>query len=396
MSLLGIAIGVFSVTIILSLGVSVKSAILGYVDSFVGRDFVSINPAVPGASHENSMMSLMIGSAPMSLTYDDMRALYNKSAVPDAIAVTGAVSGQEYVKYRDEEYRAMLAGVTSSYQMIVPLIKVENGRFFTDAEEYSMQPYVLLGSKIADKLFGNEDPVGKKVKIKDMPVEVIGVLEPMGGMMGIDVDSLVVLPMRFMLKRFLGTDKIVEIDLRAKDEAHVESMIADIERVLRHRHRITEPGKDDFLIMSSTDITNRLNSITNTITWFLAFLAAISLLVGGIGIMTIMLVSVSERIREVGLRKAIGAKYNDIIIIFLAEAVALTTAGGAIGGGLGFLLTIIVIAGMRYYGLDVPYLVSIEAFVGAAVIAAATGIVFGLYPARKAAKLDPIEALRFE
>jgi putative ABC transport system permease protein len=396
MSLLGIVIGVFSVTIILSLGVAVKSAIVGYVESFVGRDFISVNSQVPGASAGKSMAALMANIAPQSLDYDDVRALMNPVAVPDAVAVNAVVSGQEFVNYRGQDYRSMVIGTSSTYPIINPMVKVAAGRYFTDGEEFSMAAYCLLGSKVKDKLFGASPAIGLKVKVGNVPCEIIGLLKPMGGMMGIDTDSMIILPLRFMQKRFLGTDKIMEMHLRASDEAHVASMTEDVKRILRARHRITDPSKDDFIITTASDVTDKLNTITDTITWFLAFLAAISLLVGGIGIMNIMLVSVSERVREVGLRKALGAKNHDIMALFLAEAVALTTTGGAVGGGLGFVLTLGVIAIMNAYGLDVPYLVSVTAFLGAALVASATGLIFGLYPARKAAKLDPIEALRFE
>ncbi|MDD5251031.1 MAG: ABC transporter permease [Patescibacteria group bacterium] len=396
LSLLGIVIGVFSVTIIISLGVAVKAAIIGYVESFASRDFVSINPAVPGASQENSMHALMLGAAPMSLTYDDLNAMKDRKNVPHAMAVAGIVSGQEFVRYGNEEYRTMLIGTSADYPTIVPMITVGTGRYFTDDEERSMSSYILLGSKAKDKLFGGAEAIGQKVKVKGVPMEVIGTLKPMGGMMGIDVDSMAVMPLRFMQKRLIGNDKLVEIDLRANDEASVAPMMDELTRLLRKRHRITDPTKDDFLIMSAKDITDRLNTITDVITWFLAFLAAISLVVGGIGIMNIMLVSVTERIREVGLRKALGAKNHDILLQFLAESVALTTAGGIIGGGIGFLLTLVVVLIMNLNGLNVPYLVSVEAFVGAAIVAAVTGIVFGLQPARKAAALDPITSLRYE
>ncbi len=322
----------------------------------------------------------------------------DRKAVPDAVAVgNGVVSGQEFVSYGGTEFRAMTIGASSSYPVINPMFKVDQGRFFTDAEEYGMRAYCVLGSKAKTKLFDGQAAVGVKVKVGDVPCEVIGTLEPTGGMMGMDTDTVVVMPLRFMQKRFLGNDKVMEMHLRAGSEAQVAPMIEDVKRVLRQRHNIKSADKDDFLITSATDITDKLNTITDTVTWFLAFRSlAISLLVGGIGIMNIMLVSVSERIREVGLRKALGAKRRDIMALFLAEAVALTTTGGAIGGGLGFLLTLLVIAGMRYAGLDVPYLVSVEAFISAAVVASATGLIFGLYPATKASKLDAIEALRFE
>jgi putative ABC transport system permease protein len=204
------------------------------------------------------------------------------------------------------------------------------------------------------------------------------------------------MPLRLAQKRITGNDKIMEMHVRANDPEHVDDTVSDIQRLLRKRHNIEDPTKDDFMITTTQDITDRLNTVTDVITYFLAFLAAISLLVGGIGIMNIMLVSVTERIREVGLRKALGAKPKDILLQFLAESVVLTTAGGLIGGALGFLITMVVVAIMRMNHLDVPYVVSMTAFVGAAVVSAIVGIVFGIQPARKAAALDPITSLRFE
>jgi len=396
LSLLGIVIGVFSVTIIISLGVAVKGAIIGYVESFVGRNFVSINPAVPGASRENSMRALMMGGGSNSLDYADIEALADHKNLPYATAVNGVVSGQEYLRYGNKEYRSIIAGASSTYPLINPVIKVGQGRFFNDEEVKAMSPMIVLGIKVAGKLFGSEDPLGKSVKIRGIPTQVVGVLEPAGSIMNIDMDTMALLPLRFMQKRLLGIDKVTEAHVKVVDEAHVDQTVFDIERLLRKRHNITDPAKDDFQVTKATDIMDRLNTITDVITYFLGFLAAISLLVGGIGIMNIMLVSVTERIREVGLRKALGAKPRDIMLQFLAESVTLTTAGGLIGGALGFLLALVIIAVMNYYKLNVPYTVSLEAFVGAAIVSAFIGILFGIQPARKAAALDPITSLRFE
>jgi putative ABC transport system permease protein len=396
LSLLGIVIGVFSVTVIISLGVAVKTAVIDYINNFTGQNLISVNPAAPGASRENSMQALMLGASPASLDYDDVEALEDPRNLPYAAAVNGTVSGQEYVRFGNEEYRTLIAGVSASYPQITPMIKVGQGRFFTEEEEKSLSPVVVIGSKVADKLFGNDDPLGQKVKIREMPLMVVGVLEPIGSMMTMDLDTITIMPLRLAQKRITGNDNIVEAHISVDTAAHVDDTVDDIKRVLRKRHDIDDPTKDDFMITTAQDIMDRLNTITDVITYFLAFLAAISLVVGGIGIMNIMLVSVTERIREVGLRKALGAKPRDILLQFLAESVVLTTVGGLIGGAVGFLMTMAVVAVMRLNNLDVPFVVSFTAFLGAAVVSAITGIVFGIQPARKAAKLDAITSLRYE
>ncbi|MFA6603819.1 MAG: ABC transporter permease [Patescibacteria group bacterium] len=397
LSLLGIVIGVFSVTVIISLGVAVKAGVISYINSFSSQNVISINPAAPGASRENSMQALILGATPASLNYEDVEALQDPRNLPYATAVSGAVTGQEYVRFGNKEFRSLIYGCSSDfYPHIMPIIKIGQGRFYTREEERSLAPVVVIGYKVATKLFGSADPVGQKVKIKDLPLMVIGVLEPLGSMMTMDLDSMTMIPLRLAQKRITGNDKVFEVNLTAQDAAHVDETVDDVKRLLRKRHKIEDPTKDDFMVTTMQDITDRLNTITDVITYFLAFLAAISLFVGGIGIMNIMLVSVTERIREVGLRKALGAKPNDILMQFLAESIVLTTAGGLIGGALGFLTTMAVVAIMRANHLDVPYIVSMTAFIGAAAVSAFVGVVFGIQPARKAAALDPITSLRYE
>ncbi len=397
LSLLGIVIGVFSVTVVISLGVAVKAGVVGYIESYTGQNLITINPAAPGASRQNSMQALLLGANPASLDYADVQALADPRNLPYAAAVSGSVTGQEYIRFGNAEYRSLIYGASSDfYPNVMPIIKIGEGRFYTREEEQSLAPVVVIGSKVAAKLFGSGDPLGQKVKINDLPLMVVGVLRPLGSMMTMDMDSLTIMPLRLAQKRITGNDKIIEVHLTVQDAARVDETVADIERLLRKRHNIDDPSKDDFMVTTAQDITDRLNTVTNVITYFLAFLAAISLLVGGIGIMNIMLVSVTERIREVGLRKALGAKPADILLQFLVEAVVLTTLGGIIGGILGFLMTMGAVAVMRANHLDVPYVVSMTAFLGAAVVSAAVGIIFGLQPARKASKLEPITALRFE
>ncbi|MEY4745260.1 MAG: hypothetical protein RL272_1205, partial [Candidatus Parcubacteria bacterium] len=331
LSLVGIIIGVFSVTLIISLGFGIKAAILGYVEGTVGKDFIQLNPSIPGASSGNSMVALMMGTGPVSLTYDDVQAIADPRNVPYATAVNGQVTGQGFLRYGSQEFRATLLGSSSTLPIITPVIKVDQGRYFSDSEDKSMAAVAVIGPKVAAKLFGSEDPIGKKAKLKDLTLEVVGVFKPAGSQFGFDYDTMVLVPLRTMQKRILGTDKVVEMHVKAVDEAHVEQTVFDITRTLRKRHNITDPTKDDFRISTAIEITDRIKTITTAITYFLGFLAAISLLVGGIGIMNIMLVSVTERTREIGLRMAVGADSRDILRQFLIEAVVLCLVGGFIG-----------------------------------------------------------------
>jgi putative ABC transport system permease protein len=393
LSLLGIVIGVFAVTVIVSLGIGIRSAISGYIDIF-GKDFIQIQSQVPGASQGNSMMALLTGAN--SLTFDDLEAMRRTSSIPKMVLVSGGVTAQEVVQNGNREYRATIFGTTIDYQQVDPQVKAMEGRFFSDSEEKSQRLVAVLGSAVADKLFPNETAVGKKVKIGGQPVEVVGVLESVGAILGFDRDTLVYMPLRVVQKRYTGSNDVLEMYVKAESQEDVPEVVAGIERFLRRQHRIDDPDKDDFVVQTAIEIAETIDSVTKALTYLLTFLAAISLVVGGIGIMNIMLVSVTERIREVGLRKAVGAKPHDILMQFLAESVILTTVGGLIGGILGFLITMAIVFVMNQMGFEVPYVLSLGALAISAVVAAVVGVLFGIRPARKAADLDPISSLRYE
>jgi putative ABC transport system permease protein len=274
--------------------------------------------------------------------------------------------------------------------------KVAEGQFYTERDNKSLAPVAVLGSEVAEQLFRDENPIGKKIRLKGLSLEVVGVNEPRGQLGGFDFDSIVFVPLELLLKRVKGDNYVMEIDVVITESRFVEQTALEIERVLRREHGIKDPAKDDFIMTTSEEAIEVIGTVTNAITILLGLLAAVSLLVGGIGIMNIMLVSVTERIREVGLRKALGAKGSSIRNQFLMEAVLLTTFGGLLGGGFGTLMTLAIIAYARYTGFDVAYSVSLLSLGGAIVVAMIVGIIFGIYPARKAAKLDPIIALKYE
>jgi putative ABC transport system permease protein len=265
-------------------------------------------------------------------------------------------------------------------------------RAFTEGEERAGRAVCVLGETLRGKLFGGESPLGSQIRLKQLSCEVIGLLDPKGqGAFGTDQDDLVVLPLRTAQRRLLGTTEVAGIQIAAVSAAGVARAQQAIERLLRERRGIAAGEEDDFQVLDTRQIADTLSSTIRLMTSLLGAVAAVSLLVGGIGIMNVLLVSVTERTREIGIRLAIGALEREVLLQFLVEAAVLSTFGGLVG---------IVLAASASYGLatllELPFLLSTQVVVGSFVFSAAIGIVFGYLPARRAARRDPIEALRHE
>ncbi|MFH1443940.1 MAG: ABC transporter permease [Candidatus Peregrinibacteria bacterium] len=380
---LGIIIGVGSVVLMVSVGATFQNFILDQLSDFSASTF---------EIHSKGLQEF--GKETNTLTEGDAEALAKLSTVKNVVPV---IFVAQKVKFGTQEASPMILGSTKDIFENWSM-KVTNGRLLSDGDLKGGQSVVVLGGKTAEDLFGNSDPLGKRISVGERKFTVVGVLKTLGGAMGAQMDTPIYVP--FTVAQTL-TNKGRYIDyISLQAVGNIDLATEDIKSLLRQRHNIDnpndDPDKDDFVSRSFAQATEIIGTVTLSITIFLGLIAGISLVVGGIGIMNIMLVSVSERTKEIGLRKAVGARRSDILLQFLIEAVALTLLGGLIGivggGLLGFLMTRLA---AKFLG-DLSFALTISSILLSIGMAVGTGLIFGLYPARRAAKLHPIEAMRFE
>ncbi len=393
LTILGIVIGITSIILIMSIGQSAKDLILNEVKS-LGGNFVQINPGKEVKGPQD-MADILFND---SLKERDLRALKNKNNVPDLEDVTPSLMVPGSVSYRGETYKPTILGWTADWMARLYDIYPEEGEYFTEDDIKSLAAVAVIGGKVKEELFGSSDALGEKIKIKNKYFRVVAVLPSKGQISSfMDIDKFIIIPYTTAQKYLLGIDYYPEIHIMAKSEEAVPRMVEDIKLTLRDLHDIDNPEDDDFHITTSEEMISTISLITGILTILLTAVAAISLIVGGVGIMNIMLVSVTEKTREIGLRKALGARKKDVLIHFLIESVVLTAIGGIIGIvlGIGFsYLASLILA--QQLSQNWQFVVSIPAIVLGLGVAAFIGLVFGLYPARKASLRDPIEALRYE
>jgi len=398
-SILGIVIGVAAVVIILSLGQGLKGLVTNEMNAF-SPNLLDIAVKIPGISQTQSVASMVQGIQITTLKSKDLKDLKNQAVFPYVTAVNGQAIAQEWVVYGSKERRVLIYGCSPDYPLIMKTAKLSVGRFFSNEENDSLAKVAVLGSTLAEKLFGQDDPLGKSIRLKGMNFKVVGVQKPQGGMMssaGMDMNEFVYVPLEVTLKEILGIDYLTEAHVDISQQQYVDRAIADISRLLRRNHNITDPDKDDFEIITMAEILKRVEQVSVILNLLLGFLAAISLLVGGIGIMNIMLVSVSERTREIGLRKSLGANSKNILWQFLIESLVITGLGGVIGIIGGVVISVLVGLIVRTQGLPGwPIEISWLAVFGAFFLSVVIGLIFGVYPAKKAAQKSPMEALRYE
>ena len=382
LTMLGIIIGVAAVIALVSIGNGVKQDIEDSISS-LGSNLLVVLPGAPRTPGARSSPWSMT-----SLKISDYEAIAKLEGVKAASPMT---NGSYVVIYQNKNWTTSVAGVNSNFQDVNNWT-MTSGRFFSDKNVQNRERVAVVGQTVVKNLFGDEDPVGKEIRVKNIPFRVIGVLKSKGnGTMGNDQDDTVLIPYTTSMERVEGIDYLRRVYVVAKDDEGIDRLQADIENLLRVRHNIKDTNLDDFNIQNMKSIMETVAQTTGTFTLFLGAVAAISLVVGGIGIMNIMLVSVTERTREIGVRKALGATYSVIVTQFLIEAVVISLMGGFIGiaFGIGASKVIGMVSGMSTI-VSVPTIIMSFAF------SMAIGLIFGIYPARKAAKLNPIDALHYE
>lgn len=392
LTILGIVIGITAIMMIMSIGSGAENLILGELSGF-GSELIAVMPGKEPTGPTDFAGMLFADS----IKQRDVDALQKESNVPGLKDISPEVLVPGSVSYMGETFKPMIVGW--KVEMLAELMGLypDEGSLFDDNDIRAKASVAVIGSKVKEELFGGQDAIGKKIKIKDRNFKVVATFEPRGTVSFINVDEVVIIPYTTAITYLRGIDYYSQLNIIAKSPDVIDETVLDIERTLRETHGIIDPEKDDFYVTTQEAMLEQIGTIIGVLTMFLSAVVAISLVVGGIGIMNIMLVSVTERTREIGLRKALGATEKNILRQFLIESVMLTATGGAIGIALGAGLSFLVsVALSTFAGLNWSFSFPITAALLGLSVSALVGLVFGLYPAKKASQKSPIEALRYE
>ena len=388
LTILGIVIGVGAVISLMAIGEGAQQTITGQIES-IGTNVIYVM--------EGNMSEEVTNARDLTLL--DVKALENRNRAPNIEAVSPVINANEAVKYGGESENTNIVGSNTAYQKIMNL-EIAEGAFFSDAEVNSNASVAVIGPELAQRLLGRKtNVVGTSLRINGQPFRVVGVTVAKGGSQFNNPDLNVYLPitsMQMRVQRVNSAGRVQFIIVQARSSESMDAAIAETNTIMRASHRLSPRQVNDFTITKQEDFLSIASAITNVLTIFLSGIAAISLLVGGIGIMNIMLVSVSERTQEIGLRKALGARKADIKLQFLTESAMLSLIGGVLGIGLGWLLSSAVGIIAARAGTPLVPIIGIGSILLATLFSAAIGIFFGLYPASRAANLEPVEALRHE
>lgn len=393
LTILGIVIGITAIILIASIGKAAQNLILGQLQTLGTNVIVVVPGKEPKGPTDPAITASMLSD---SIKTRELKAIQNKSNVPKLSKVMPVVFGTESVSYGGETFRPMILGASELITDIFNLTP-ESGTFFTDEDITSKSRVAVIGVDVKKELFGQSNAIGEKIRIKNQNLKIIGVLPPKGQVLFFNFDKTIIMPYSSAQQYVFGIKHFNRLIIQAETEHDVPQTVRDVEDTLRALHNITDPEEDDFFVATQEGLSEMLATVTGTLTLFLVSVAAIALIVGGIGIMNIMLVSATERRKEIGLRKALGATKKHILIQFLIESITLTGIGGIIGIAFGTLLAFASSIALTFF-MGIPWSFSFP--LGAAAIgflvSVLVGLIFGIYPARKASLKSPIEAMMYE
>jgi len=393
LSLLGIIIGVISVILVLALGAGVKEYVVGQIESF-GSNIIEVEPKVPKVSKNSSEnITGQFGKQITTFKLDDAEAV---AKISNLGLWYGGVMNQQVASFENKNKQSNIMGMTASVFEADEKTQVISGEPFTEDDDLGLKQVAVLGSGIKKDFFGDADAVGQSIKIKGQRFQVKGILKERGSSSFFDFDNTIYLPIKTLQKKLLGTDYIQFAVFKIKDMNKLELTILEATDVMRAQHSIKKAEDEDFAVNSIAEVKDILDKVFNVVNYLLLALTSISLIVGGVGIMNVMYVAVTERTFEIGLRKSIGAKKSDILKQFLFEAVFLTVLGGIIGVASGFFLSGFFEKLASDFGYALKFPVTLWSVIIGFGFSALTGLIFGIYPAKKASNLSPMEALRKE
>ena len=380
LTILGMVIGVGAIVLLVSLGQGAKNYVTSEFEG-LGTNLIIIQP---GKSDKKTHMGPPVGAAQRKMTIADVTAIEKRAL--NVEAVSGLVLGTVSVRYEESLSNITVFGTNEQFPQILT-VRVGRGEYFSREEDDYGRRVVVLGQNVVNDLFGDADPIGQTVKLNESEFRVIGVLSPMGNKLGLDFDELGFIPTQAALQLF-NDDKLFGIRAKASSRVGIDDAVAEISEILKERR----DGEEDFTVLTQVSMMESMNTILNMLTYVLAAIAAISMLVGGIGIMNIMWVTVVERTQEIGIRRAVGARRVDILKQLLAEAIALSVLGGAVGVGGAVFITLTLFLAFPSFDMRAPLWIVAPAFLVAFVV----GVVFGVVPAWRASRIEILDALRYE